>query len=126
MESRYAFRTRFMDLFWAEVPIVTTTGDVLADRIAKDPLGEAVVPGDHVAMAKAILRLVEDQEFYDECVSNMAAMKEELRWERVLEPLIEFCRSDEEYAQPKRQRFIPLLRRTLAYLIEKSLVPIAR
>ena len=126
LESRYAFRTRFMDLFWAEVPIVTTTGDVLADRIAKDPLGEAIVPGDHAAMAKAILRLVEDQEFYDECVSNMAAMKEELRWERVLEPLIEFCRSDEEYAQPKRQRFIPLLRRTLAYLIEKSLVPIAR
>ncbi|MCH8161501.1 MAG: hypothetical protein IIB88_06365, partial [Chloroflexi bacterium] len=111
---------------WAELPIVSTTGDVLADRIANDPLGVAVTPGDSSAMAKAILRLVEDQEFYAECVSNMAPMKEELRWERVLQPLIEFCRSDEEWAVPKRQRIVPLLRRTLAYLIEKSLVPIAR
>ena len=126
LESRYAFRTRFMDLFWAELPIVSTTGDVLADRIANDPLGVAVTPGDSSAMANAILRLVEDQEFYGQCVSNMAAMKEELRWERVLQPLIEFCRSDEEWAVPKRQRIVPLVRRTLAYLIQKSLVPIAR
>jgi glycosyltransferase involved in cell wall biosynthesis len=126
LESRYSFRTRFMDLFWSELPIVCTTGDVLADHIAKDPLGVAVAPGDADAMAAGILRLVEDQAFYDQCAGNMPAIKEELSWERTLQPLVDFCRDDEMWAVPKKDRLVPLLRRTAAYLGQKSLVPFAR
>jgi glycosyltransferase involved in cell wall biosynthesis len=125
IESRYAFRTRFVDLFWAELPIVCSSGDVLADRIERDPLGVAVPPGDAAAFAAAILRLVEDQEFYQRCRSNMPAIKEQMSWEQSLAPLVAFCRSGESAAAPKRQRFLPLLRRTIAYLIERTLVPVA-
>jgi glycosyltransferase involved in cell wall biosynthesis len=117
LEARYAFRTRLVDLFWAELPIVSTSGDVLADRIARDPLGLVVPPGDPHAFADAILQLVSDQELYQRCRANMPAIKEELSWERVLAPLVEFCRSGQSIAAPKRQRFGPLLRHTARYLV---------
>ncbi len=121
IEARYAFRTRFVDLFWAELPIICTSGDVLAERIEHEPLGISVPPGDHQAFADAILRLVNDRDFYQRCRSNMPAIKEELSWEQVLAPLVEFCRSGESIAAPKGQRFLPLLLRSAAYLVEKTL-----
>jgi glycosyltransferase involved in cell wall biosynthesis len=121
LEARYAFRTRFVDLFWAELPIICTRGDILADRVEQEPLGISVPPGDDEAFAAAILRLVEDGEFYERCRSNMPAIKEELSWERVLAPLVEFCRNGRSIAVPKRQRLLPLLRRSAAYLVQKTL-----
>jgi glycosyltransferase involved in cell wall biosynthesis len=117
IEARYAFRTRFVDLFWAELPIICTPGDVLAERIDHDPLGIVVRPGDAQAFADAILRLADDQDFYQRCHSNMLAIKEELSWERALAPLVEFCRSSESFASPKRQRLPPLLRHGGRYLL---------
>ncbi|MEX0785765.1 MAG: glycosyltransferase [Dehalococcoidia bacterium] len=121
LEARYSFRTRFVDLFWAELPIVCSRGDVLADRVESEPLGVAVDAGDAHGFAQGILKLVEDQDFYGRCRWNMVSVKEELSWENVLRPLVEFCRSGESYAAPKHRRFLPLIRRTLAYLIEKSI-----
>lgn len=116
LEARYAFRTRFVDLFWAELPIVCTRGDVLADRVEQDPLGIAVPPGDHHAFAQAVMRLLDDDDFYQRCRRNLASIKEELGWERVLAPLVEFCRHRTSVALPKRRRVVPLLRRTMQYV----------
>ncbi len=121
LEARYAFRTRFVDLFWAELPIICTRGDVLAERVEREPLGIAVPPGDVKAFAAAILRLVDDGDFYRGCRRNMPAIKEEMSWERVLAPLVEFCRDGRSIAAPKRQRLLPLLCRSAAYLVEKTL-----
>ena len=115
-EARYAFRTRFVDLFWASLPTVCTEGDVLAERIAREPLGLAVRPNDPSAFAKAVLRLVDDKEFYEHCKGNMAAVREDLSWDRTLQPLVEFCRTGKSIAAPKRQRLLPLLRHTIGYL----------
>ncbi|MCH8161568.1 MAG: glycosyltransferase, partial [Chloroflexi bacterium] len=115
-EARYAFRTRFVDLFWASLPTVCTEGDVLAERIAREPLGLAVRPNDPSAFAKAVLRLVDDKEFYEHCKGNMAAVREDLSWDRTLEPLIEFCRNGESIAAMKRQRLLPLVRHAIGYL----------
>jgi glycosyltransferase involved in cell wall biosynthesis len=112
IESRYAFRTRFVDLFWAELPIVCTRGDVLAERVERDELGIAVSAGDAQAFAAAVLRLVKDEELYRRCRGNISAVKEELSWERVLAPLVAFCRSGWSGAAPKRQRLLPLLQRS--------------
>jgi len=117
LEARYAFRTRFVDLFWAELPIVCTGGDVLAERVGSDPLGIVVPPGDDEAFAAAIVRLVDDGEFYQRCRGNMPAIKEELSWERVLAPLVEFCRNGRSIAAPKGRRFLPLLQRAARYVI---------
>ena len=116
LEARYAYRTRFVDLFWAQLPMVCTRGDVLAERVARDTLGIVLAPGDVTGFANAILRLVEDREFYQRCRSNMAAIKDELGWERVLAPIVEFARNPESIAAKKRQRLLPLLWHCTAYI----------
>ncbi len=59
LESRYAFRTRLLDCFWAGLPIVATAGDDLAIRVEADGLGEVVAPGDVEAAANAIERVLD-------------------------------------------------------------------
>jgi glycosyltransferase involved in cell wall biosynthesis len=117
LENRYSFRTRFVDLFRAGLPIVCTRGDVLAERVEHDPLGTAVAPGDAKAFAEAVLRLLDDQQLYQRCQCNLAAIREELNWERVLAPLVEFCRSGRSIAVPKGKRLLPLLRLAAVYLL---------
>jgi glycosyltransferase involved in cell wall biosynthesis len=59
LESRYAFRTRLLDCFWAGLPIVATAGDDLAARVAADGLGEVCAPGDVAGAAAAIERVLD-------------------------------------------------------------------
>ena len=73
------------------MPIVCTQGDVLADLIANRPLGIAVPPKDPQALAEAIRRAVDDEQFIAKCKENLAAVREEYQWERTLQPLMRFC-----------------------------------
>ena len=54
LETRFAFRTRMLDCFWAGLPVVCTSGDELAERVARDGLGAVVNPGDDAALADAL------------------------------------------------------------------------
>ncbi len=117
METRYAFRTRFVDLFWAELPIVCTRGDVLAERVEQDEMGVVVEPGDIEGFAAGILRLVDDKAFHQTCRANMPAVKADLSWERVLTPLLKFCRAETSIAQRKSQRFPHLVGHNIASLL---------
>ena len=121
LEARYAYRTRFVDLFWAQLPIVCTQGDVLAERVEQAPLGVAVPERDVQAVAAGIIRLVDDEEFYRRCKSNLLAVKKELSWERVLAPIVEYVRNPQSIAADKRQRLLPLLQRTAAYEFSRGL-----
>ncbi|MEX0785767.1 MAG: hypothetical protein WD939_03930, partial [Dehalococcoidia bacterium] len=82
--------------------------------------GLVVEPGDASGFANAILRLLDDDALYQSARCNMPAVKADLSWERVLEPLVERCRSGRGIAAPKRARLVPLLRRTGAYLLAHS------
>src|SRR3970040_28492 len=63
LESRFAFRTRYVDLFRARVPLLCPRGDVLADRVESDPLGITVPERDVEAVVAGIERLLGDGEF---------------------------------------------------------------
>ena len=54
LEARYAFRTRLLDCLWAGLPVVCTSGDELASRVARDDLGAVAAPGDADGVAAAI------------------------------------------------------------------------
>ena len=79
-ETRFAFRTRLLDHFWAGLPTVATGGDVLGDMVGERRLGRAVPAGDADAFAAAILELLGDRAAYEECVANLAPVREELAW----------------------------------------------
>ncbi|MDO9408194.1 glycosyltransferase [Patulibacter sp.] len=59
LETRYAFRTRMLDCFWAGLPVVCTAGDDLAARVGRDGLGAVSPVGDDESLAMAIVGVLE-------------------------------------------------------------------
>ena len=86
LETRFAFRTRLLDCFWARLPIVCTRGDELADRVERDDLGAVVPERDPQALAKALQDVLErGRDSYEQALSRVA---QDYAWSRVVEPLI--------------------------------------
>ena len=104
LESRFAFRTRFLDYLWAGLPMVVSAGDPLADLVAAQGLGRVVPPGDRDALVAALLELLERPGLRAELAPRFAAVAEQFQWERVVAPLARFV------AAP---RFAPDARRAL-------------
>ena len=92
LETALSSRTRILDYLWASLPVVATEGDVLADLVETRELGTTVPPGDVDALEEALFRLLDDDGFRKTCRENVAAVAAGLTWDRVLEPLVEFCR----------------------------------
>jgi glycosyltransferase involved in cell wall biosynthesis len=126
METRYSHRTRFLDLFWAERPIVCTGGDVLAALVEERGLGLVVGEGDVAGLAESILRLLDDAELYESCRENIRRLKGHLAWDVTLEPLLRFCRDETVIARRKTQRLLPLLLRTAQYVASRLLLTLSR
>jgi glycosyltransferase involved in cell wall biosynthesis len=102
LETRFAFRTRVLDYCWAGLPVVGTEGDTLTDAL------QAGVPAhDPRAFALAVEEVLADPE---PAAARSRALAEELRWERVVEPLAEWCAAP----PPRRARPLGLLARATA------------
>ncbi len=85
LETRFAYRTRVLDCFWARLPIVCTGGDELAERIERERLGAVAPPGDVDALAAALAQVLDaGRESY---VDALARAAEQSSWERVARPL---------------------------------------
>lgn len=59
-ETRYAFRTRILDHFWARLPSIVSQGDWFADYISQHDLGKVVPYGDVAGTRSAIESLCDD------------------------------------------------------------------
>jgi glycosyltransferase involved in cell wall biosynthesis len=85
LEARFAFRTRLLDCIWAGLPMVTTAGDSLADAVEERQLGRTVAYEDVDGYAESLsVVLAADRATFAE---RFAALREELAWPRVVEPL---------------------------------------
>jgi glycosyltransferase involved in cell wall biosynthesis len=91
-ETTFSFRTRILDYLWAGVPIVTTQGDALGEIVEREGLGAVVPPGDPVALAAALERLLADPAAIEAARHQVARVRQGFRWSVVLEPLADFCR----------------------------------
>jgi glycosyltransferase involved in cell wall biosynthesis len=119
LETRYSHRTRFLDLFWAELPIICTHGDVLAADIEERGMGIVVPEGNVEAIAVAITKLVDDKAFLLRCQENIREYNKTISWEATLDPLVRFCREGTSVAVTKRDRFLPFVGRTGEYLLTR-------
>jgi glycosyltransferase involved in cell wall biosynthesis len=88
LETRFAFRTRVLDYLWAGLPVVSSTGDTLGDRVGREGLGATAPPGDPRAFAAACAAVLADPGPARARVRTAAGA---LAWERVAEPLRAFC-----------------------------------
>jgi hypothetical protein len=92
VETAFSFRTRVLDYLWASLPVVTTSGDAMAALVAERNLGLTVPAEDPLAIEAALDRLLKDPYFATDCRAASFEAAEELRWSRVLQPLLAFCR----------------------------------
>jgi glycosyltransferase involved in cell wall biosynthesis len=93
LETKFSFRTRFLDCLWAALPVITTRGDSLAELTETERLGVTIAAEDVAGAVNAILKLIDDTEFNAACRANLAAAAPDFHWERVIEPLARFCDS---------------------------------
>lgn len=90
-ETRFSFRTRMLDYFWAGLPIICTEGDSLADVVQRESLGFTVPEQDVVALADAIETLAADPEDRRRRSERVRQVAVRMSWSRVAEPLVRFC-----------------------------------
>lgn len=86
-ENHYSFRTRDLDYFWAEIPTITTSGDVLSDLIAKNRLGTVVDFKDPEAIKNAIITLIDDSKKYQTIKNNIQKIKPKFYWSELTKQL---------------------------------------
>jgi glycosyltransferase involved in cell wall biosynthesis len=87
VETRYAFRTRLLDYFWARLPTIATRGDVLGDLVGKEGLGIAVAEGDVEGWIAAIERLLDDEAASLAARQKLEEVRSSYTWPAVVEPL---------------------------------------
>ena len=91
VETRFSFRTRILDYFWAGLPVICTAGDTLADDIERLGIGVTVAPEDPASVAEALLVLGKDAARRQECGRHAAEHAATLTWPAVSSPLRRFC-----------------------------------
>jgi hypothetical protein len=91
IETRFSFRTRTLDCMWASLPMISTEGDFFSDLIREKTLGIVVKEKDPEDIANAIIRLAENKEFYNKCVSNLKEIAKDYTWDKVCAPVLKYC-----------------------------------
>ena len=88
LETHFAFRTRILHYLWANKPIITTGGDVLADEITANNAG--IVVNNEADWIMAIKKMY-DSNHYATYLAGVKTLAEKYRWSVVTKPLLELC-----------------------------------
>lgn len=101
LETRFAFRTRLLDCFWARLPVVCSGGDELADEIDRRGAGRSFAPEDVEGCAAALEHVLgSPRERFAPALTSLA---DRYRWTSVADPLVRFVVADETLpARPRR------------------------
>jgi glycosyltransferase involved in cell wall biosynthesis len=113
VETRFAFRTRLLDCFWARLPVVCTAGDELAEKVERQGLGAVVPPGDEVAVADALDRVLrQGREHFRQPLDQAAS---ELAWPSAVSPLVAMLEREPPPRAPRRADRPAQIARRVAY-----------
>lgn len=91
LETRFSFRTRILDYFWAGLPVLCTAGDSLGDTVERKDLGLTVAPEDVGAAAAAIEQLLADPSQREAQAMRVRAHAQSMTWEMAARPLVRYC-----------------------------------
>lgn len=90
-ETRFSFRTRLLDYFWANLPVLTTGGDHLAELIVQNEAGMALPYQDVQAWVNAIEKLANDKAKLQAFAQGSKQLAGQFTWDKAVEPLLQFC-----------------------------------
>ena len=120
LETRFSFRVRYLDCFWAGLPLVCTQGDMVAEMVEARGLGAAVPEGDLDALTVALDRLAGDAGYRAACRRNVEAVREEYTWERTLAPLIDYCTGASSSPVRRNEQRLPIALHSLDWFVSRS------
>ena len=103
-EARLAFRTRMLDHFWAGLPTLSTSGDVLSEIVAERGAGLVVAPNSVDEMAAAMHRLLSDPDLHGRAKVSSLELADEFRWSRVVMPLATMLREPGPWRASRARR----------------------
>lgn len=83
LETRFSFRTRILDYLWAELPMILTKGDYMADLAEKNNLGIVVDYSDPQQIVNAVEKMIDHDDLYSEMKNNIKKTKTIFYWEDV-------------------------------------------
>lgn len=95
LETRLSFRTRVLDYLWAELPMILTEGDSMADLCQQKNLGRVVRYQNVADIKKAILELADNKSEIDIIKANIKKVKTDFYWQNCLKDLINLINKDE-------------------------------
>jgi len=90
IETHFAYRSRILEYISAGLPIITACGTATSDLVDQYNLGYVVDYQDSHSVAKAFRSILSELPYHPE---RFQPLRESLSWERVLQPLIDFCKS---------------------------------
>jgi len=92
-ETRFSFRTRILDYFWCGLPILTTTGDGLAELIQQHGAGIVLPYQDTQAWATAIKKVVSDAAARKSMQQGSGEIAKMFYWKNNAEPIRRFLKA---------------------------------
>ena len=98
LETRFSFRTRILDYLWADLPMIVTEGDSMADLVKEHDLGQVVRYENVDDIANSITLVLEKEKEYRD---NIARFKKNFFWKNVVLDLIDVIEND-KYSITKR------------------------
>lgn len=87
LETHFSFRTRFIDCLWANIPVLSMSGDSLSDEAAAEGWGLVSPPGSVPAMRDNILRFARDEDLRDSMREQVTIVRKRYSWRQCCEPL---------------------------------------
>jgi glycosyltransferase involved in cell wall biosynthesis len=102
VETRFAFRTRFLDHFAAGLPTIATHGDVLADLVGERGLGAVVDFGDVSGWVDALLGLLDDAGRYEQARKATLAVRDTFAWPTVTQALVRLVDAEGGRIRPSK------------------------
>jgi len=93
-ETRFSFRTRILDYLWAELPMILTRGDSMADLCEKNDLGVVVDFESPEEIKNAIEKIVNDESAAKKMSENIRQIKPEYHWQKVADTIGQIISED--------------------------------
>lgn len=101
IETQLAFRSRMLEYIWAGLPIVATQGDATSAFVTRYNLGHIVNYHDVEGVKQAITQILQAPSSHYQ--QGLAKARQDLTWEKAIEPLIRFCQNPRRAADRREQ-----------------------
>jgi glycosyltransferase involved in cell wall biosynthesis len=103
LETRLSLRTRFLDALAAGCPVVVSDGGTVSRLVRERDAGWVVPAADAAALAVTLRTALGDDAERERRRAAGRQLATRFAWERVLQPLVAFCR--QPWRDPTRERF---------------------